>query len=106
MSRDGTRLLAGVESARQRLADALGIWLGTYPAARDFGVTPELDRDVTPATEASIAAEIANLFQRPVNGLSDMTLNAVEFKATADRVQVTVAAIWRGERITGGLGGG
>lgn len=98
MSRDGTRWLGGVESANQRLADALGIGLGAYPAARDYGMDLDLlDRDATPALEARIAAEVGRVFQRPANGLSDMALDAVTITASDDDVvTVTVRALWRG----------
>ena len=58
LARDGSRLVRGIESARQRLADALRIRRGSYPVLRDYGCTVDavLDRPLSPAGEAAIFA--------------------------------------------------
>ena len=101
MSRDGTRLISGVESAEQRLADALTIRRGSYPWSRDYGsrLADLADRTLDPATEAEIFAAVAEAVAHPPNGLADVTLRTVRLIREGehpDRVLVDVQAEWTG----------
>ena len=99
MSRDGSRILDGAESARQRLGDALRIRRGSYPWLRDYGsqlddlVDLNVDRDF----EARVFAAVAETVAHPPNGLSDILLREVRLYQDAehdDRVEVEVFADW------------
>lgn len=99
MSRDGTRILDGAESARQRLGDALRIRRGTYPWLRDYGsllddlVDLRMDRDF----EARVYAAVAETIEHAPNGLADVTLREVRLYQdpdAPDRAQVEVLADW------------
>lgn len=99
LSRDGTRLLSGIESAEQRLRDALAIRRGSYPWSRDYGSRLDVvvDRLLDPAAEARIYAAVAEAVAHPPNGLADVTLREVRLHqdpASPDRVEVEVDAEW------------
>ena len=99
MARDGSALLDGVESARQRLRDALAIERGSYPFARDYGSTlgDHVDRNVDAAFESRIYAGVASAITHPPNGLDDVELQEVRLFQGARHVEVQVIAEWTGE---------
>lgn len=102
MHRDGRVLLAGADSARQRLRDALAIERGSYPFARDYGSTlgSLVDRTVDSGFEARVYAAVADAIAHPPNGLDDVTLQEVRlFQAGSgeDVVEVHVRALWTGD---------
>ena len=92
----GDRLLAGAESAAQRLRDALLVARGSYPASRGYGSTigVALDRSLDSAGGGALAAAVADAVAHTPNGLSDVRLRSV--RATADDGVVTldVQADW------------
>ena len=99
MSRDGTRILDGAESARQRLGDALRIRRGTYPWLRDYGsqLADLVDRNVDRDFEAQVYAGVASTVAHPPNGLADIILREVRLHQMAnapDRIEVEVFAAW------------
>lgn len=101
MSRDGTRLISGIESAEQRLTDALAIRRGSYPWSRDYGsrLADIVDGTVDSDAEARIFAAVADAVAHPPNGLADVTLRTVRLIREGehpDRVLVDVQAEWTG----------
>lgn len=99
MSRDGTGILDGVESARQRLGDALRIRRGSYPWLRDYGslLGDLVDLNVDRAFEGRVYAAVAETVAHEPNGLSDVALREVRLyqdEDTPDRVEVEVLADW------------
>ena len=99
MSRDGSRILDGVESARQRLGDALRIRRGTYPWLRDYGsqLADLVDRNVDRDFEARVYAGVAEAVAHPPNGLHDIVLREIRLHQLADapdRIEVEVLAGW------------
>lgn len=99
MSRDGSRILDGAESARQRLADALRIRRGTYPWLRDYGSLLEdlVDRRVDSDFEARVFAAVAETMGHAPNGLADVVLREVRLfqdPDNDDRIEVEVDAVW------------
>ena len=99
MSRDGTRLLDGAESARQRLRDALAIERGSYPFSRDYGseLGDLVDRNVDTAFAARVYAGVADAITHPPNGLEDVVLQEIRLLQAGDHVEAQVLAQWRGE---------
>ena len=99
MARDGSQLLAGAESARQRLRDALAIERGSYPFARDYGSTlgDLVDRNVDTAYEARVYAGVADAINHPPNGLDDIALQEIRVRQALGLVEVEVFAEWIGE---------
>ena len=99
MARDGTHLVDGAESARQRLRDALVIERGSYPFARDYGSTlgDIVDRNVDTALESRIYAAVADAIAHRPNGLDDITLQEVRLYQADSLVEVQVFAEWTGE---------
>ena len=99
MSRDGTRILDGPESARQRLRDALATPRGNYPFARNYGsdLGDLVDRNVDTAYAARIYAGVAGAIAHPPNGLEDIALQEVRLHQDDDLVEIEVLAEWRGE---------
>lgn len=99
VSRDGTELLDGPESARQRLRDALAIERGSYPFARDYGSTlgDLVDRNVDTALEGRVYAAVADAITHPPNGLDDVALQEVRLYQGETHVEVRIAAEWIGE---------
>ena len=100
MSRDGTRLISGIESAEQRLTDALAIRRGSYPWSRDYGsrLADIVDRTVDSDAEARIFAAVAEAVAHPPNGLADVALREVRLHRLPghpDRIEIEVAADWR-----------
>ena len=100
MSRDGTRLISGIESAEQRLTDALAIRRGSYPWSRDYGsrLADIVDRTVDSDAEARIFAAVAEAVAHPPNGLADVALRDVRLHRLPghpDRIEIEVAADWR-----------
>ena len=107
MSLDGGRILDGVESARQRLGDALRIRRGTYPWLRDYGSLLEelVDRSVDRDFEARVYAAVAGTIAHPPNGLADIALREVRLLQNADapdRIEIEVFADWLAPDGTGG----
>ena len=99
IARDGTQLLHGAESARQRLRDALAIERGSYPFARDYGSTlgALVDRNVDSAYEAQVYAAVANAINHPPNGLDDIALQEIRLYQAPGLVEIDVRAEWIGE---------
>lgn len=102
MHRDGSTLLTGPDSARQRLRDALAVERGSYPFARDYGSTlgSLVDRTVDSGFEARIYAGVADAIAHPPNGLDDVALQEVRvYQAGAgeDVIEVHVHALWTGD---------
>ena len=99
MARDGSQLLAGAESARQRLRDALAIERGSYPFARDYGSTlgDLVDRNVDTAYEARVYAGVADAINHPPNGLDDIALQEIRVRQAPGLVEAEVFAEWIGE---------
>ena len=92
MAADGSRLLHGVDSARQRLADALRIQRGSYPLLRDYGSVVGLAVDRRPA---AIYAAVADAIRHPANGLGDVRLLGVRLSPDgAGQVVAEVDAEW------------
>ena len=96
MTRDGTQLIAGAESARQRLRDALAIERGSYPFNRDYGslLGDLTDRNVDTALEGRVYAAVADAIAHPPNGLDDVALQEVRLYQDGDLVEVQVLAEW------------
>lgn len=96
MGRDGTTLLAGADSARQRLRDALAIERGSYPFARDYGseIGAIVDRNVDSRAEARVYAAVAGAIAHPPNGLDDVALQEVRLAHRAGLLEVHVFAEW------------
>lgn len=96
MSRDGTRILSGRESAEQRLRDALGITRGSYAFSRDYGsrLADVVDANLDEDTEAAIYAAVADTIAAPANGLGDLRLRSVRVQASRGRVEVDVDGEW------------
>ena len=99
MARDGSQLLAGADSARQRLRDALAIERGSYPFARDYGslLGDLADRNVDTAYEARVYAGVADAINHPPNGLDDIALQEIRLHQAPGLVEVEVFAEWIGE---------
>ena len=99
LARDGARLVRGIESARQRLADALRIRRGSYPILRDYGCTIDtaLDRALSPAGEAAIFAAVAETISHGPNGLADLTLRSVRLVHAEHVATVDIVAEWTAE---------
>ena len=99
MSRDGTRLLEGADSARQRLRDALAIERGSYPFARDYGslLGDLVDRNVDSAYEARVYAGVADAIAHPPNGLDDIALQEIRLYQGPGLVEAQVFAEWLGD---------
>lgn len=100
MSRDGTRLISGIESAEQRLTDALAIRRGSYPWSRDYGsrLADLVDRTVDSDAEARIFAAVAEAVAHPPNGLADVALREVRLHRLPDhpdRIEIEVVADWQ-----------
>ena len=100
MARDGSALLDGPESARQRLRDALATPRGSYPFARDYGseLGDLVDRNVDNAYAATVYAGVADAIAHPPNGLEDIALQEVRLHQDDNLVEVEVLAEWRGEQ--------
>lgn len=101
LARDGTRLLAGIESAEQRLRDALRVRRGSYPFSRDYGsrLADLLDRTLGPDTEARIYAAVAEALAHAPNGLADLALREVRLTLDPEhphRPTLDVVADWTG----------
>ena len=99
MSHDGSLVLDGAESARQRLADALRIRRGSYPWLRDYGsLLDELvDRNLDGGFEARVYAAVAETIGHRPNGLSDIALREIRLyqdPERPDRAEIEVLAGW------------
>lgn len=99
MSRDGTGILDGADSARQRLGDALRIRRGSYPWLRDYGSLLDdlVDLTVDRAFEGRVYAAVAETIAHPPNGLADVALREIRLYQDGDapdRVEVEVMADW------------
>lgn len=96
MSRDGTRVLSGRESAEQRLRDALRIARGSYPFSRDYGsrVADLVDGTLDADAEATIYAGVADTIAAPANGLGDVRLRSIRVRVDGGRVVVDVSGGW------------
>lgn len=107
MSRDGSRILDGAESARQRLGDALRIRRGTYPWLRDYGSLLDdlVDRRIDSDYEARVYAAVAETVVHAPNGLGDVVLREVRLHPDPDGgnlADVEVFADWIAPDGTGG----
>ena len=99
MSRDGSSILDGADSARQRLGDALRIRRGTYPWLRDYGslLADLVDRRIDSDFEARVYAAAAETVAHPANGLGDIRLREVRLHPDADgadRADIEILADW------------
>ena len=99
MSRDGTGILDGAESASQRLGDALRIRRGTYPWLRDYGSLLDdlVDLNIDRAFEGRVFAAVAETVAHPPNGLADVALREVRVYQdpdNPDRTEIEVLADW------------
>lgn len=99
MSRAGTGILDGAESARQRLSDALRIRRGSYPWLRDYGSLLDdlVDLNVDRGFEGRVYAAVAETVAHPPNGLADVALREVRLYqngARPDRAEIEVLADW------------
>ncbi len=99
MSRDGSRILDGAESARQRLGDALRIRRGTYPWLRDYGSRLDdlIDLNMDGDFETRVYAAVADTVAHAPNGLGDIALREVRLHRDpdgGDLAEVEVFADW------------
>ena len=99
MARDGTGLLTGADSARQRLRDALSTPRGSYPFMRDYGseLAECTDRRIDSALAAKLYAAVAGAIAHPPNGLDDIALDEVLVESDGAGVDIVVRAYWTGE---------
>ncbi len=99
MSRTGTSLLTGPDSARQRLGDALATPRGSYPFMRDYGslVGELVDQVADRGFEARVYARVAEAVAHPPNGLEDIVLREVRVSQAGLRIEVQTLAEWIGD---------
>ena len=99
MARDGSRILTGLESAAQRLDDALQISLGSYPWLRDYGsdLPALVDEEIDEEWAARATAAVAGAVSGARNGLGDVELVEVTLRAlddAGDAWELGVRATW------------